>query len=182
MRFFKSAFVALAMLCAPHMAHAQDNVVGDFKMFCDGLTCIVSTNATTYEVADPVVKGVTCFVTTPKKKGFTFDSDPTSVAVSCRQTAPMNPEDLRGIKLGPEGEEIFHSSKSGLNRTFSNLFKELKMRRIFTPNTRTLLYIPYTERLAGGSTRLSNSVVTFYGSGVDATALDAVMADLAKKK
>lgn len=104
---------------------------------------------------DPVVTGVTCHVSSIEAN-FSL-SDPSNNSVSCHQTGPITPEMIAAIDKGKEGEIIFHRSKS-------ILLKNLKIRRIYDPETQVLLYVAYSTKEISGSYHHSLSSVPLWGT------------------
>lgn len=137
---------------------------GEFKIGSRGLNVFSSNTAVIYVIEDPAVRGVSCFVTTVEARGMTLSSDPSNSSIACRQTGVMYEEDLSKVNQSREGESIFGERKGGFNRTLTNLFKKLEVRRIWNASTRTYIYVSYTTKAFEGSHKVSTSVVTTYGA------------------
>ena len=93
--------------------------------------------------ADPKVSGVTLYVSdfskpiTERLQG-DFFSDPSTASITCVVDGPVKMND--NIYKGKEGEEVFSEAKS-------LLFKSVKVRRIFDPNTSNLIYVSYSQKI-----------------------------------
>lgn len=92
---------------------------------------------------DPGIKGVTCYVTSPKKS-LSFE-DPTDASISCRKTG-----EIKGVMRS--GKRIFKNSK-GL------FVKSLYVDRIYDYKRKVLVYVSYTGKLSGTNANNSISVV-----------------------
>ena len=92
---------------------------------------------------DPDIKGVVCYITTPKR-ALSF-VDQTDSSISCRKVAKINGK-LYSRK------RIFKKSKSWL-------FKSLYVDRIFDRDNNVLVYVSYTSKLSGDNANNSISVV-----------------------
>lgn len=102
---------------------------------------------------DPLVKGVTCHIS-HIEANLDF-SDPSDMSISCRQTGPITADQLQAIDRSKSGEVVFKSSKS-------ILFKSLKVRRIYDPQSHSLLYISYSTKESTGSHHHALSTVPLY--------------------
>ena len=103
---------------------------------------------------DPQISGVTCHISSVKAH-MSF-SDPSNMAIACRQTGPI-PVDLRTAVDLSKPQQVFKDSKS-------ILFKSLKVRRTFDEDNQTLIYLAYSTKETSGSFKNSVSTVPLYGS------------------
>ncbi|MCE2596310.1 CreA family protein [Motilimonas cestriensis] len=106
-------------------------------------------------MTDPKLPGVTCHLS-HIKANLDF-SDPSDMAISCRQTGPISAAEIAKIDKSKSGEVVFSASKS-------ILFKSLKVRRVFDAEQQTLLYLSYSTKETNGSHKHSLSTVPLYGS------------------
>ncbi|XKF02027.1 CreA family protein [Pseudoalteromonas mariniglutinosa] len=104
---------------------------------------------------DPIIKGVTCHIS-HVEANLDF-SDPSDMSIACRQTGPITAEQLQAIDRSKSGDVVFKASKS-------ILFKSLKVRRIYDPQTRTLLYLSYSTKETSGSHHHALSTVPLYNT------------------
>ncbi|WMN61117.1 CreA family protein [Pseudoalteromonas xiamenensis] len=104
---------------------------------------------------DPKVTGVTCHVS-HIEANLDF-ADPSDMSIACRQTGPITAEQMSQVKLGNSGEVVFSTSKSVL-------FKSLKVRRVYDPESKTLLYISYSTKETSGSHHHALSTVPLFGT------------------
>lgn len=155
-----AATLAMAGVTATLAGEAKD--VGRFTVSTESLGT-VSVNAVVTAVPDPDVRGVTCFVTSMERKGFTMESDPSDSSVACRQTGALFKDDLAKLKAEPAGEDVFSESKGGLGKSLFTLWKTLRLRRIYDAENQTLLYVTYTTRAMNSSYKISTSAVNLYG-------------------
>ncbi|WP_428035892.1 CreA family protein [Amphritea sp.] len=106
-------------------------------------------------LVDPVVTGVTCHIASIEAD-LDF-SDPSDSSIACRQTGPITPEMIAAIDRSKDGEIVFRKSKSVL-------FKTMKVRRIFDPESQTLMYLSYSTKETNGSFKHSLSTVPLWGT------------------
>ena len=106
-------------------------------------------------VADPDIAGVTCHlayfsrsVIDRLSNGNWFE-DPSNSAIECARTGPI---DLTGLRLDPEGDEVFRESRS-------LIFKSLRVRRVYDPEARVLIYLAHGSQLTEGSAKMSLATV-----------------------
>ncbi len=104
---------------------------------------------------DPKIPGVTCHISSIEAN-LSF-SDPSNNSVSCRQSGPITASMIASIDKSKSGEVLFERSKSVFLKT-------LKIRRIFDPDTQTLLYLAYTTKEVSGSFHHSLSAVPLWGT------------------
>ncbi len=106
-------------------------------------------------LTDPLIPGVTCHVASIEAD-LDF-SDPSDSSISCRQTGEITPEMLNNIDKSKSGEVVFKKSKSVF-------FKSMKIRRIFDPESQTLMYVSYSTKETSGSYKHSLSTVPLWGT------------------
>jgi CreA protein len=113
-------------------------------------------------ISDPKVKGVTCHFSY-FDRGFIdrvangkWFENPSNNAIACRQTGPIV---IGDIALGKSGEEVF-------NQHTSLFFKAVAVRRIYDPQSNTLIYVAYGREVIRGSAKMSLSTVALYGQNV----------------
>ncbi|MBW9116731.1 CreA family protein [Rhizobium cauense] len=113
-------------------------------------------------VADPQVKGVTCHVTyfdrsvIDRVKNGNWFEDPSNNSISCRQTGPIEIDD---IDLSKGGDEVF---KTGM----SLIWKKLVVNRIYDKANDTLIYLAHSRELTDGSAKMAISTIPLYGQNV----------------
>lgn len=98
----------------------------------------------THAFDDPTIKGVTCFVTLPKRTLAIEDQTDTSIA--CRKVGK-----IEGNLVSQK--QIFKHSKSWF-------LKSLYVDRIWDAKRKSLVYVSYTKKMAGDNANNSVSVVT----------------------
>ncbi|MBE1300203.1 MAG: CreA family protein [Alteromonadaceae bacterium] len=114
-------------------------------------------SATTIDVEafnDPQISGITCHVSSVKAH-LSF-SDPSNMAIACRQTGAL-PADLQDKINLEEPQHVFRDSKS-------ILFKSLKVRRTFDAKNQTIIYLAYSTKETSGSFKNSVSTVPLFGT------------------
>lgn len=114
-------------------------------------------SATTIDVEafnDPQIPAITCHVSSVKAH-LSF-SDPSNMAIACRQTAAL-PNDLQDNINLEEPKHVFRDSKS-------ILFKSLKVRRTFDKKNQTIIYLAYSTKETSGSFKNSVSTVPLFGT------------------
>ena len=103
---------------------------------------------------DPQIPAITCHVSSVKAH-LSF-SDPSNMAIACRQTGPFSADLQSNVNLS-EPRRVFKDSKS-------ILFKSLKVRRTFDSEIQTLIYLAYSTKETSGSFKNSVSTVPLYGT------------------
>lgn len=92
---------------------------------------------------DPLVQGVTCFVSRAKTGGlkgaFGLAEDKAEASIACRQVGPIS-----FTKPLPQSDEVF-------NERLSILFKKLRIVRIVDKKRNALVYLTYSDKLIDGS-------------------------------
>ncbi len=106
-------------------------------------------------LSDPLIPGVTCHVASIEAD--LSLSDPSDSSISCRQTGEITPEMLSKIDKSKSGEIVFKKSKSVFLKT-------MKIRRIFDPDSQTLMYVSYSTKETSGSYKHSLSTVPLWGT------------------
>lgn len=106
-------------------------------------------------LVDPLVPGVTCHVSSIEAD-LSF-SDPSDSAIACRQTGEITFEMIAAIDKSKSGEVVFKKSKS-------IFFKAMKIRRIYDPQSQTLMYLSYSTKETSGSFKHSLSTVPLWGT------------------
>lgn len=93
---------------------------------------------------DPTIKGVTCFVTLPKRSMSIEDQTDTSIA--CRKVGKI------------DGNLV--SQKQIFKRSKSWFLKSMYVDRIWDAKRKSLVYVSYTKKMSGDNANNSVSVVT----------------------
>lgn len=96
---------------------------------------------------DPDIKGITCYVTSPKR-ALSF-TDQTDASISCRQIKKQ----IQG-KLASR-QKIFKQKKN-------LFFKSMFIDRIYDKNRHVLIYVSYTKKTSGDNANNSISVVPLF--------------------
>jgi CreA protein len=100
---------------------------------------------------DPMVEGVTCFVSRAKTGGITgavgLATDKSDASIACRQVGEIR------IKAPlPQQDEVF-------SERLSILFKRLRIVRVVDAKRQSLVYMTYSEKLLDGSPKNSITAV-----------------------
>ena len=106
-------------------------------------------------LVDPKIPGVTCHVASIEAD-LDF-SDPSDSSIACRLTGIISPDMIASIDRSKDGEVVFRKSKSVF-------FKTMKIRRIFDPESQTLMYLSYSTKEINGSYKHSLSTVPLWGT------------------
>jgi CreA protein len=106
-------------------------------------------------LVDPIVTGVTCHVSSIEAD-LSF-SDPSDSSIACRQTGEITAVMIAAIDKSKSGEVVFKKSKSVF-------FKSMKIRRVYDPESQTLMYISYSTKETSGSFKHSLSTVPLWGT------------------
>ena len=108
---------------------------------------------------DPLVQGVTCFVSRARTGGFKgtvgLAEDTSDASISCRQIGDV----VTISEKLPKQEDVFST------RT-SILFKRLHVVRLVDTKRNTLVYLTYSDKLIDGSPKNSTSTVPIMPWGV----------------
>lgn len=146
----KSLLAAVAAAAIALTGCSGGEEVGDVSL---GIFTLKDIKINTFP--DPKVPGVTCHVASIEAN--LSLADPSDSSVSCRQTGEITPEMIAAIDRSKAGEVVFTKSKSVF-------FKTMKIRRIYDPDTQTLLYISYSTKETTGSFKHSLSTVPLWGT------------------
>jgi len=149
----------LAVGLSTLLAGCSDNEVGDVS-----LGIFTMQDIKLDQMVDPVITGVTCHVASIEAN-FSL-SDPSDSSIACRQTGEITPEMIAQIDKSKSGEVVLKKSKS-------IFFKNMKIRRIFDPETQTLMYLSYSTKETSGSFKHSLSTVPLWGTKAYTTAVTA---------
>ncbi len=148
-------FGAVALL-ASSACTGGDREAGEFKNDWLGNEIKID------RLADPKVQGITCHVAYFDRgvwdrigKGNWFE-DPSNSSISCLQTGPIF---IGKIDMDRSGEEVW-------DRGRSLIFKQLAVRRIYDPQTDSLMYVSFSRKPVDGSAKMSLSTVPLYGADV----------------
>lgn len=106
-------------------------------------------------LVDPIVTGVTCHVASIEAD--LSLSDPSDSSIACRQTGEITAAMIAAIDKTKSGEVVFKKSKS-------IFFKSMKIRRVFDPQSQTLMYVSYSTKETSGSFKHSLSTVPLWGT------------------
>lgn len=139
-----AAALAATLALAPVSPSAASERVGSFA--ANGL--VFKDAVEVSAVADPAVSGVTVYVadfrrSLADKLATDFFSEPSQASVTCATTGPIAITDVSAVR---NGGEVF-AEKRGLSLIQN---KTLRVRRVYDPERRTLLYVAYATRLAPG--------------------------------
>lgn len=142
--------LTLSAVAALALSGCSKNEVGDVSL---GFFTLKDIKINTF--VDPKVPGVTCHVASIEAD--LALSDPSDSSVSCRQTGPITAEMIASIDRSKAGEVVFHKSKSVFLKT-------MKIRRIYDPQSQSLLYLSYSTRETSGSFKHSLSTVPLWNT------------------
>ncbi len=145
-QWLKSVIVASVASLA--LAGCSDSEVGDVS-----LGVFTTKDIKIDALQDPVVTGVTCHISSIEAD-LDF-SDPSDSSIACRQTGPITAQMLAQIDKSDSGEVIFKKSKSVF-------FKNMKLRRIYDEEAKTLIYLSYSTKETSGSYKHSLSTVPLW--------------------
>lgn len=138
----------VVLACGITAAHAQQ--VGEvdtvFKLIGPDHKIVVDA----YD--DPIVKGVTCYVSRAKtggiRGGLGLAEDKAEASIACSQTGPVS-----FVRPLDTQEEVF-------TERISLLFKKLRVVRMVDAQRNVLVYLTYSDRLIEGSPQNSVAVVS----------------------
>lgn len=145
-----------ACLTSAGIVSASAEVVGKVGVDWMGNDIIVDA------MTDPKVRGVTCHVTyfdrgmLDRLKNGNWFEDPSNNSIACRQTGPIEIDD---IALSKEGEEVF---KQGM----SLIWKKLVVNRIYDKPNNTLVYLIHSRQIVDGSAKMAISTVPLFNQNV----------------
>ncbi|MEP4889140.1 MAG: CreA family protein [Aliiglaciecola sp.] len=138
------------LLASLTISACSDNEVGDVS-----LGVFTTKDIKLDALQDPIVTGVTCHISSIEAN---LDlSDPSDSSIACRQTGEITAEMINQIDKSDSGEVVFKKSKS-------IFFKNMKVRRIFDPQSQTLMYLSYSTKETSGSYKHSLSTVPLWGT------------------
>ena len=150
------AFVVSLLLFALSACTGSDRAAGEFKNDWLGNEIKID------RLADPKVQGITCHIAYFDRgvwdrigKGNWFE-DPSNSSISCLKTGPVV---IGKIDLDRSGEEVW-------DRGRSLIFKQLAVRRIYDPNSDTMMYVSFSRKPVDGSAKMSLSTVSLYDGDV----------------
>lgn len=151
------AYLAAAALAAGlSVSPVNAEVVGEVGVDWMGNDIIVDA------MTDPKVKGVTCHVTyfdrgvLDRLKNGNWFEDPSNNSIACRQTGPVEIDD---INLSKGGEEVF---KQGM----SLIWKKLVVTRVYDKPNNTLVYLIHSRQIVDGSAKMAISTVPLFNQNV----------------
>ena len=146
--FAKEAVMGLVAASLLGITGCSDSEVGDVSL---GL--FTTKDIKIDALQDPIVTGVTCHISSIEAN---LDlSDPSDSSIACSQTGPITAEMLAEIDTSDSGEVIFKKSKSVF-------FKNMKLRRIYDAESKTLIYLSYSTKETSGSYKHSLSTVPLW--------------------
>lgn len=132
------------------LAACDSNEVGDIS-----LGVFTTQDIKLNTLADPVVTGVTCHLSSIEEN--LSMADPSDSAIACRQTGEITIDMIKKIDKSKSGEVVFKKSKSVF-------FKSMKIRRIYDAESQTLMYVSYSTKETSGSFKHSLSTVPLWGT------------------
>lgn len=140
-----SALALAAMFALPARAETLGEVSTAFKLIGPNHKIVIEA----YD--DPLVDGVTCFVSRAKTGGITgavgLATDKSDASIACRQVGEIH------IKQPlPQQDEVF-------SERLSILFKRLRIVRVVDAKRQSLVYMTYSEKLLDGSPKNSITAV-----------------------
>ena len=143
----KSGLAVFFILYALGSAHAES--IGEvdtvFKFIGPDHKIVVNAHD------DPLVKGVTCYVSRAKTGGIKgavgLAEDKSEASIDCRQVGPIS-----FVKPLPIQEEVF-------SERISLIFKKIRIVRMVDRARNTLVYLTYSDRLIEGSPQNSVAAV-----------------------
>lgn len=137
----------LATLSTAALAHAEE--IGEVSTVWKFLGPDHKIVVEAYD--DPLVKGVTCYVSRAKTGGIKgavgIAEDTADASIACRQVGPIS-----FAKPVPAQEEVF-------SQRLSIIFKKLQVVRMVDTARNTLVYITYSDRVIEGSPKNSVTAV-----------------------
>lgn len=129
--------VALAATCVTAQAEQIGSVDTAFQWIGPDHKIVVDA------FDDPLVQGVTCFVSRAKTGGlkgaFGLAEDKAEASIACRQVGPIS-----FTKPLPQSDEVF-------SERLSILFKKLRIVRMVDKKRNALVYLTYSDKLIDGS-------------------------------
>lgn len=108
---------------------------------------------------DPIVNGVTCWLSRPKKGGVSgslgLAEDASNGSIACRQTGPISTTDLTKLQAATGGED----GQDAFEAKTSVFFKAMHVTRFWDEKENTLVYLTWSDKLVDGSPKNSISTV-----------------------
>ena len=142
--------VLLIVCLLTTLSACSDNEVGDVS-----LGIFTTKDIKIDALQDPIISGVTCHISSIEAN---LDlADPSDSSIACRQTGAITPDMLMKIDRSASGEVVFKKSKS-------IFFKNMKVRRIYDPQSQTLMYVSYSTKETSGSYKHSLSTVPLWNT------------------
>ncbi len=142
--------VALLFVLMSSVSACSDQEVGDVSL---GL--FTTKDIKIDALQDPIVTGVTCHISSIEAD-LDF-SDPSDSAIACRQTGDITARMIAEIDKSASGDVVFKKSKS-------IFFKNMKVRRIYDAQSKTLMYVSYSTKESSGSFKHSLSTVPLWNT------------------
>ncbi|WP_294000184.1 CreA family protein [Sphaerotilus sp.] len=140
-----SSLVLVAAVASPVRAETLGEVSTAFKLIGPNHKIVIEA----YD--DPLVDGVTCFVSRAKTGGITgavgLATDKSDASIACRQVG-----DIHIKQPLPQQDEVF-------SERLSILFKRLRIVRVVDAKRQSLVYMTYSEKLLDGSPKNSITAV-----------------------
>ncbi|MDR5814057.1 MULTISPECIES: CreA family protein [unclassified Caballeronia] len=140
------AFALLASFYGAGLAHAEEIASVNTNFRFTG-----SDRVTVDAYDDPLVQGVTCYVSRARTGGVKgtlgIAEDPTEASIACRQVGP-----IRFSQPLKQKTDVFSAG-------MSFIFKTLHVVRVVDTKRNTLVYLTYSDRIATGSPKNSVTAV-----------------------
>lgn len=140
------AFALLASFYGARLAHAEEIASVNTNFRFTG-----SDRVTVDAYDDPLVQGVTCYVSRARTGGVKgtlgIAEDPTEASIACRQVGPIAFSQPLKQKT-----DVFSAG-------MSFIFKTLHVVRVVDAKRNTLVYLTYSDRIATGSPKNSVTAV-----------------------
>lgn len=140
-----SGLLLIASAALPVQAETLGEVSTVFKLIGPNHKIVIEA----YD--DPLVEGVTCFVSRAKTGGLSgavgLATDKSDASIACRQVG-----EIRIKEPLPQQDEVF-------SERLSILFKRLRIVRVVDAKRQSLVYMTYSEKLIEGSPKNSITAV-----------------------
>ncbi|SAK82351.1 creA protein [Caballeronia fortuita] len=137
---------SFAVLTGAGLAHAEEIASVNTNFRFTG-----SDRVTVDAYDDPLVQGVTCYVSRARTGGVKgtlgIAEDPTEASIACRQVGP-----IRFTQPLKQKTDVFSAG-------MSFIFKTLHVVRVVDTKRNTLVYLTYSDRIATGSPKNSVTAV-----------------------
>ncbi|SAK56296.1 creA protein [Caballeronia catudaia] len=137
---------SLTVVSGAGLAHAEEIASVNTNFRFTG-----SDRVTVEAYDDPLVEGVTCYVSRARTGGVKgtlgIAEDPTEASIACRQVGP-----IKFVQPLKQKTDVFSAS-------MSFIFKTLHVVRIVDAKRNTLVYMTYSDRVATGSPKNSVTAV-----------------------